>query len=337
LAKKKILILVPFFGIENAWIDDFCQRKDLEFWKPVLPSRQTSWHQRGKTTPLREWLYLFSHAYKSLRWKPDCVVTCFPQLAFIVALLLFLHRRGKPKLLAWTFNLGSLPGGWKRVLAKFVLSRVDLFIIHARSEATSYAEWLGISDTRFQFVPWQQGHIELRHGSPIEKPYIVSMGSANRDYATLVEAVLGEGIKLVIISKESILDSLPDHPDLLKLHGLTLQECNSILSDADLNIVPLRDTKTAAGQVTIISAMQLGIPTIVTRSVGSVDYIDDGRTGLFVPVADPSALRTAIASLLQNPDLRKQIGNACREKARIQFSDLAAAGYLSQTIDRLLE
>ena len=54
------------------------------------------------------------------------------------------------------------------------------------------------------------------------------MGSANRDYKTLVDAVQGTGIKTVIISKKNTVDGLPEHADLVKLHGLTEDECNEI-------------------------------------------------------------------------------------------------------------
>ena len=335
-ARKKILILAPFFGMEGgAWIDDFCDRPDLEFRKAPNFSRQELWHKRGKTTPLQEWSGFFRYGYQSLKWKPDCVVTCFPQLAFVVAALLRMNPGKTPKLLAWTFNLGALPGGWKQKLARLILTRVDCFIVHAKSEVTNYGNWLNIEKEKFQFVPLQRGKIEKPAPSPIAEPYIVSMGSANRDYATLLEAVRGSGIKLVIISKESITKSLHDHPDLVKLHGLTEDECLCILNEAKLNILPVLDGETASGQVTLINAMQLGIPTIATGCVGTVDYISDGITGVLVPPGDARALRNAIASLMQNVDLRNKIGVAGREKSESEFSDVAAARSLSKIIDRL--
>jgi glycosyltransferase involved in cell wall biosynthesis len=334
--KTKILILAPFFQREDSpWINDFCDRPDLEFWKAPNFIQQKSWHNRGRTTPLQEWFGFFRYAHQALKWNPDCVVTCFPQLAFVVALLLRLRPSSTTKMLAWTFNLGSLPGGWKQKLAKVVLSRVDCFVVHARSEIISYGNWLNLEKHKFQFVALQKGKIEKPEPSPIERPYIVSMGSANRDYDTLLAAVLGIGVKLVIISKETVTKLMPDHPDLVKLHGLTENECICILNGAELNVVPVRDGKTASGQVTLINSMRLGIPTIATSCVGTVDYISDGITGLLVPSGDSVALRNAVLSLLQNPDLRSKIGAAGSAKSEECFSDPAAAQSLSRIIDRL--
>ena len=104
------------------------------------------------------------------------------------------------------------------------------------------------------------------------------MGSANRDYVTLVNATLGTGIKTVIIVKKSMIDQMPEHPDLVKLSNLTAEECRNILGGAELNIVPISSANTAAGQVTFTTSMSMGIPTIATRCVGTVDYIQDWRT-----------------------------------------------------------
>ena len=91
---------------------------------------------------------------------------------------------------------------------------------------------------------------------------------------------------LVIVAKKQILDNIPDRCGLIKLNGLTLQECNYIMTHAILNVVPLQETKTAAGQVTFVTSMRLGQATIVTRCVGSVDYIEDSINGILVAPRD---------------------------------------------------
>jgi glycosyltransferase involved in cell wall biosynthesis len=162
------------------------------------------------------------------------------------------------------------------------------------------------------------------------------MGSANRDYLSLVKAIQGTGIKTVIISKQSMLDDLPAHPDLIKMSGLSMNECNSILSGAELNIVPIASTRTASGQITFINAMRMGIPTIATYCVGTVDYILDGKTGLLFPPGNDIALRTAIETLWRDDALRKRIGSAGRDYAEAHFSDEAAGRHLSRIIDEVL-
>lgn len=341
--RKRILILAPFFagggvgagGGSNAWIDDFCHRTDLEFNKAPYPKQPESWHNRGAVTPLIEWLRHFDYVRRGMAWKPDCIITSFPQLAFAAAVLLPLMGKPGARLVAWNFNLGSLAGRWKGRLAGMALRRVDRFIVHAQGEIGSYAKWLGIREEKFRFVPLQRGGITEIQPSPISGPYIVSMGSANRDYRTLADAVIGTGIKTVIIAKKTLIEMLPEHPDLIKLSGLTQDECLSILSGAVLNIAPLAPTQTASGQVTFITSMRMGIPTIATDCVGTVDYIRDGETGLLVPPGDAKALRTAIESFWRDEGYRSRIGVAGKQYAEEHFSDEAAGRYLSQVIDEV--
>lgn len=334
--RKKILVLAPFFSGEGTWIDDFCERPDFSFQKLPYPHRAKPWHGRGAVTPLAEWLAHFKYVRGALRLKPDCIVTSFPQLALVAAALLLGRRRGVG-LVAWNFNLGSIGNRWKGRLAGLLLRRVNRFVVHARSEVSSYARWLAVEQERFCFVPLQRGKvIASGPANVVEGPYIVSMGSANRDYLTLVEAVLGTGITTVVIAKRELIDALPDHPQLLKLSGLTQAECNDILAGARVNVVPLRATPTAAGQVTFITSMRMGIATVATHCVGTEDYIEDGVTGFLVPPGDVEMLRRRITALWNDVGLRNSIGSAGGAHAELHFSDEAAGRYLSGVIDAAL-
>jgi len=61
-------------------------------------------------------------------------------------------------------------------------------------------------------------------------------------------------------------------------------------------------------------AMHQGRPVIATDAVGAVrgGLVRDGETGLVVPAGDPGALRSAIERLLQDGQLRAQLGAAAR-------------------------
>ena len=334
---KKVLLLGTFFSEpDGTWIDSFCNRPDLEFKKaPYLLGGPRSWHERGPTTSILEWLRLFRYTYKSMKPTPDCIVTCFPPLALVAATLLSLTGRSGPSLIAWHFNLGSVSNKWKGYFAGRILKRVDRFIVHSTSEIRDYGKWLGLEENNFTFVPLQRAQFDDVEPSPIPRPYIVAMGSANRDYMTLVRAMLGTGIKTVIISKKTILDDLPEHPDLLKLSNLTMQECRNVLGGAELNVVPI-SAQTASGQVTFLMSMRAGIPTIATHCAGTVDYIQDGKTGILIPRGDPAALRQAVESLWQDKELRARIGSAGRDYADKHFSDEVAGQHLAQVIDEVL-
>ena len=57
----------------------------------------------------------------------------------------------------------------------------------------------------------------------------------------------------------------------------------------------------------------MGKPVICSRTQGQVDVIQDGVTGLFVPVGDPVALRRAMLDLWNDPERAEEDG-ACRPR-----------------------
>jgi glycosyltransferase involved in cell wall biosynthesis len=61
--------------------------------------------------------------------------------------------------------------------------------------------------------------------------------------------------------------------------------------------------------------------TVVASAVGGLlDLVVDGETGLLVPPRDPAALRSALERALGDPDLRRRLGAAARERIRERFS-----------------
>jgi glycosyltransferase involved in cell wall biosynthesis len=69
------------------------------------------------------------------------------------------------------------------------------------------------------------------------------------------------------------------------------------------------------GQVAI-EAMLVGRPVVASDVGGLRDVVDHGSTGVMVPPGDPGALAAALDGLLDNPELRRRMGEAGRLRAR---------------------
>jgi len=78
----------------------------------------------------------------------------------------------------------------------------------------------------------------------------------------------------------------------------------------------------------IQQAMALGKPVIGTDIGGTPEMIDQQKTGLLVPPADPDALAKAITTLASDPEKRRKMGDAGRERADELFT-------LSRMVDRV--
>ncbi|MCD4738727.1 MAG: glycosyltransferase [Anaerolineae bacterium] len=70
----------------------------------------------------------------------------------------------------------------------------------------------------------------------------------------------------------------------------------------------------------ILEAMAAGLPIVATAVGGTPEVVVDGVTGLLVPPRDPDALTQAITRLLRDPDLRRKMGRAGRERVQQHFS-----------------
>ncbi|MEA2203340.1 MAG: hypothetical protein QOE77_116 [Blastocatellia bacterium] len=67
-------------------------------------------------------------------------------------------------------------------------------------------------------------------------------------------------------------------------------------------------------------AMACGTPVIATATDGAKEIINDGVTGLLVPVADAEATAGAIAKLIDDKERRQRIAEAGRDSVRERFN-----------------
>jgi lipopolysaccharide/colanic/teichoic acid biosynthesis glycosyltransferase/glycosyltransferase involved in cell wall biosynthesis len=81
-------------------------------------------------------------------------------------------------------------------------------------------------------------------------------------------------------------------------------------------------------------AMQ--VPLVATRVPGCTDAVRDGVTGLLVEAQSAEALFYAIARLLRDPRLAKEMGRAAREFVRVKFSEEIVFGNVLDEYRRLL-
>lgn len=63
-----------------------------------------------------------------------------------------------------------------------------------------------------------------------------------------------------------------------------------------------------------LEAMRAGLPTVVSDVGGAAEALEHKRTGYVVTKGDIDGLRTAIKELVQDPERRKEMGNAARKR-----------------------
>ena len=75
----------------------------------------------------------------------------------------------------------------------------------------------------------------------------------------------------------------------------------------------------------LIEASAIGRPIVTTDSVGCRDTVVDGVNGYLVPVHSPEKIAEALKKLIDNPELRKKMGEESRKIAEREYDVNAVA------------
>src|SRR6476469_3297364 len=94
-----------------------------------------------------------------------------------------------------------------------------------------------------------------------------------------------------------------------------MKDMREVYCTSDILVLPSRSEGFG---VVVAEAMCCGIVPIRTPGAGSMDQIQEGKTGYVVPFDDPEALSQAIEKLV-NKDFRLQMGKQCVEYASSVF------------------
>jgi glycosyltransferase involved in cell wall biosynthesis len=165
----------------------------------------------------------------------------------------------------------------------------------------------------------------LPHGAPLigniaalvphkgQRHLIEAMPLVIREVPDARLVILGEGelrqalehqVKHLHLEKHVVLPGF--RPDVLAL-----------LKSVDLFVM---SSETEGLGTSLLDAMAAGKACVGTRVGGIPEVIADGETGLLVPSHDPPALASAIVSLLEDPALRRRMGEAGLARVTELFS-----------------
>jgi glycosyltransferase involved in cell wall biosynthesis len=125
--------------------------------------------------------------------------------------------------------------------------------------------------------------------------------------------VFGEG------SQRPHLESLVDRlgiTDRVTLHG-AIARPQAGLDRIDLLVLP---SEAEGFGLVLIEAMASGVPVVATDAPGICDVVQDGKTGLLVPVASPDALARAIRGVAEDAALRCRLVENALTDVRERFT-----------------
>ena len=218
--------------------------------------------------------------------------------------------------------------GWiVAALKRFLLRRVDLFILHLK-EPGALETFYGVDKARSVFIPFKINMLEeLATLDTTDQGYILAPGRSWRDYPTFCAAMARLPYPARILVPRSREEwtrhgtqtvgvaELPPNVEIIHDDG-TPQSWNRIIAGARVVALPIHpDAISAAGNSTYIQAMALGKVVVVSDCPGARGIIEDGRHALIVPQRDPEALAAALRRAWEDDELRQRIGQEGRAYA----------------------
>lgn len=122
--------------------------------------------------------------------------------------------------------------------------------------------------------------------------------------------------------------------DHLEVHAdVTAEQLRALYHNAAIFV--LSSNEEGLG-IVLLEAMACCLPVISTDCGGPSVIVIPHKTGLLTPVGDVHSLASAISSLLDNPELRRQMGQNGRERVSKHFSFASVGKVYIDLYDRLL-
>ncbi len=125
-----------------------------------------------------------------------------------------------------------------------------------------------------------------------------------------------KGYEYLYPQLESQIDALGLQSSITNLY----YQPNAAALIQQLDIFVLPSIKPDSFPVVILEAMAAGKPIIATNQGGAQEQIDDCVTGFLVPINDATIAAQKLGVLVNNPDMRTQMGQAGTKKLEEQFS-----------------
>ena len=109
-----------------------------------------------------------------------------------------------------------------------------------------------------------------------------------------------------------------DIPDNVEIKlSISALETRGILSKAEMAVIPLLETNRASGQLSMLDAMLMGKPVIISKTRGTTESYDlkNEKNALLVPAGDSESLIKAIKKLQGRGNIKSVLGSVGRNLA----------------------
>ena len=187
-------------------------------------------------------------------------------------------------------------------LARPLLARARV-VLAVSQEIGAQARELGARDVRVVPLGIETPVPARREADPAEVLFVGRL-SPEKGIEDLLAAA--DGLNLVVLGDGPLRAAVP--------HALGFVSWEKVRDRYRRAAVVVCPSRRDGFPVACAEAMAHGCAVVATAVGGLPDMIVDGESGLLVPPRDPRALRAAVDRLLADPELRRRLGDAARER-----------------------
>lgn len=263
-------------------------------------------------------------------------VSHLPNMAAITNIARRIRVPSVPQV-AFAFNFTTLPQGLRRTVFRHALRGIDEFVVFSRYEQELYADWFDIPVEKFHFMRWAMDAPKV--APPVAEgasEYICSIGGEARDYGLLAAAMRHlPNRRAVIVARPYSVAGIdfPDNVDVrINLPGPETWR----LATASVGMaLPLHSQEAACGHITFAAAQLLGIPLVVTDTLGLADYISDDMVYQKTRAGDIAAMVQAIEGLFTQQDMAQRAAQQTKIQAEQNYALSNWTSYFEDVFERL--
>lgn len=193
---------------------------------------------------------------------------------------------------------------------------VSHVICVSQAQAEFAVQSMDFPDSQVDFLYDKVDHRFFRPDDNQDGDYILAIGQEQRDYMTLVEAIEGTGIQLVIVASSPWSQfnlEITERPNVSLVNNIPYTELRDLYNGAGLVLVPLFENNYGAGLNTMLEAMAMAKPLIISKTVGIENYVKHAETGLYSSPGNSNELRDNILMLWGNQKECKRLGSNARQ------------------------
>ncbi len=215
-----------------------------------------------------------------------------------------------------------------------VAGRLPAVVTVSESSRRDIAAQLGVRPERMSVVPVGVDHTvfePMPDVHPVPGRLIVTSSSdvPLKGLVPLLEAVAKlrteRDIELVVIGRprpggrvDRAIARLSLGDVVRCVSGISDRELAALYGEAQVAVVP---SLYEGFSLPAVAAMACGVPVVATTGGALPEVVGrDGETGLLVPPGDPGSLAVAIGRMLDDPDLRRRLGTAGRQRVMAKFT-----------------